>query len=315
MRYGIPYKGSKNQIAEWVYSHFPKATNFYDLFAGGCAITQVARMKSEYSNYFCNDIDGDGIRLFLDAIHGKFQNEKRWISREDFFRLKDSEPYIKYCWSFGNNGRDYLYSKEIEPYKKAWHYAIFFHDYSLAKDLGLDLTSIEPIQSIYNRYIATKRLTENLVSENISRQISFERQQQLEALNRLQFLQFLQSLQSLQSLQLSNRDYEDVKIYKDSVVFCDIPYSDTNAYGSKNINTFDYERFYDWCKRQQEFVFICEYKMPSDFICIDKIKKRSLVCADASKCTDREEKIFIPKHQEEMYKEWKLKEGGFLFYE
>ena len=37
-RYGTPYKGSKNQIAEWVYSHFPKATNFYDLFAGGCAI-------------------------------------------------------------------------------------------------------------------------------------------------------------------------------------------------------------------------------------------------------------------------------------
>ena len=27
------------------------------------------------------------------------------------------------------------------------------------------------------------------------------------------------------------------------------------------------------------------------------------------------EKIFISKHQEEMYKEWKLKEGGFLFYE
>lgn len=108
-RYGVPYKGSKNQIAEWVYSHFPKATNFYDLFAGGCAVTQVALVKSEYNNYFCNDIDGDGIRLFLDAIHGKFQNEKRWISREDFFRLKDKEPYVRYCWSFGNNGRDYLY--------------------------------------------------------------------------------------------------------------------------------------------------------------------------------------------------------------
>ena len=133
MRYGVPYKGSKNQIAEWVYSHFPKATNFYDLFAGGCAITQVALMKSENSNYFCNDIDGDGIRLFLDAIHGKFQNEKRWISREDFFRLKDKEPYVRYCWSFGNNGRDYLYSKEIEPYKKAWHYAVFENDLALQK--------------------------------------------------------------------------------------------------------------------------------------------------------------------------------------
>ncbi len=114
-------------------------------------------------------------------------------------------------------------------------------------------------------------------------------------------------------MQLSNRDYEDVKIYKDSVVFCDIPYSDTNAYGSKNINTFDYERFYDWCKKQQEFVFICEYKMPSDFICIDSIKKTVLMDSGGNK--KAYEKIFIPKHQEEMYKEWKLKEGGFLFYE
>jgi hypothetical protein len=194
VRYGVPYKGSKNQIAEWVYLHFPKATNFYDLFAGGCAITQIALMKSEYKNYFCNDIDNDGIRLFLDAIHGKFQTESRWISREDFFRLKDSEPYVRYCWSFGNNGRDYLYSKKIEPYKKAWHYAIYFHDYSLAKELGLNLESIEPIKDIYDRYIATKRITEKLTDENMSREISFERQQQLEALNRLQSLQSLKLL-------------------------------------------------------------------------------------------------------------------------
>ena len=50
MRYGVPYKGSKNQIAEWVCSHFPKASNFYDLFAGGCAITHCAMEKSVLLN-------------------------------------------------------------------------------------------------------------------------------------------------------------------------------------------------------------------------------------------------------------------------
>ena len=75
MRFGVPYKGSKNNIAEWVYSYFPKASNFYDLFAGGCAITQIALMKQEYKNYFCNDIDSDGINLFLNAIH--------WEKRKD----------------------------------------------------------------------------------------------------------------------------------------------------------------------------------------------------------------------------------------
>lgn len=95
--------------------------------------------------------------LFIDALNGKYQNETRWISREDFFRLKDTDPYVAVVWSFGNNLRDYLYSKEIEPLKKAIHYAIFFRDYSLGKELGYDLSLIEPISDIQRRYAAVKR--------------------------------------------------------------------------------------------------------------------------------------------------------------
>lgn len=294
MRYGTCYKGSKNGIAEWIYSHFPKLTNFYDLFAGGCAITQIALMQSEFKNYYCNDIDAAGIKLFLDAIYGKFKNEKRWISREDFFRLKDKEPYIKYCWSFGNNGRDYLYSKEIEPYKKAWHYAIYFHDYSLAEKLGLDFSSIKEIEDIRERYLKTKRIIENTVEDfNLTHGSTLVRQQQLEALNRLQ---------SLQSLQSSSVSYENVKIYRDSVIFCDIPYYQTNAYGSKNINTFDYEKFYSWCEKQSELLFISEYFMPPDsFICIDSIEKPVMMNSGAG--LKKTEKLFIPKHQKELWQE------------
>ena len=35
MRYGLPYKGSKNSIAEKIVDYLPEAQNFYDLFAGG----------------------------------------------------------------------------------------------------------------------------------------------------------------------------------------------------------------------------------------------------------------------------------------
>jgi site-specific DNA-adenine methylase len=160
MRYGVPYKGSKNGIAEWIYSHFPKRTNFYDLFCGGCAILQVALMRQEYKNYFANDIDADGIKLFLNAIKGKYQNETRWISREDFFNLKDKDPYIKYCWSFGNNGRDYLYGEDLEPLKKAWHYAIFFNDFSRYKScLALSAEQVFFCSSIKARYLSIKTLT------------------------------------------------------------------------------------------------------------------------------------------------------------
>lgn len=42
MNYGLPYLGSKSKIANDIISLFPPAENFYDLFAGGCAITHVS---------------------------------------------------------------------------------------------------------------------------------------------------------------------------------------------------------------------------------------------------------------------------------
>lgn len=157
MKYGLPYKGSKNKLAERIVSLLPKRTHLIDLFCGGCAVSHAALLRNKYEHIHINDINWMCPTLFIDALNGKYQNETRWISREDFFRLKDTDPYVAVVWSFGNNLRDYLYSKEIEPLKKAIHYAIFFRDYSLGKDLGYDLSFIEPISDIQRRYAAVKR--------------------------------------------------------------------------------------------------------------------------------------------------------------
>ena len=157
MKYGLPYKGSKNKLAERIVSLLPKRTHLIDLFCGGCAVSHAALLRNKYNHIHINDINWMCPTLFIDALNGKYQNETRWISREDFFRLKDTDPYVAVVWSFGNNLRDYLYSKEIEPLKKAIHYAIFFRDYSLGKDLDYDLSFIEPISDIQRRYAAVKR--------------------------------------------------------------------------------------------------------------------------------------------------------------
>lgn len=120
MRYGIPYKGSKNKIAEWVVNQLPPAKNFYDLFAGGCAITHCAMLSGKYENFIINDIDPQLPQFFVDCVNGRYRDEKTWVSREMFNLFKDSDPYIRYIWSFGNNGCSYLYSKEKEPIKKAY---------------------------------------------------------------------------------------------------------------------------------------------------------------------------------------------------
>ena len=157
MKYGLPYKGSKNKLAERIVSLLPKRTHLIDLFCGGCAVSHAALLRNKYEHIHINDINWMCPTLFIDALNGKYQNETRWISREDFFRLKDTDPYVAVVWSFGNNLRDYLYSKGIEPLKKAIHYAIFFHNYSLGEELGYDLSFIEPISDIQRRYAAVKR--------------------------------------------------------------------------------------------------------------------------------------------------------------
>lgn len=137
MRYGLPYMGSKNQIARQIVDFLPPAKHFYDLFCGGCAVSHAAMLSGKYETVTINDILGDMPKLFLDAMAGKSRDETRWISREEFNRLKDSDAYIRCVWSFGSNGRSYLYSEEIEPWKKALHYARVFRDTSLLKEFGI----------------------------------------------------------------------------------------------------------------------------------------------------------------------------------
>lgn len=131
LRYGVPYMGSKNQITKKIIDVLPEAENFYDLFAGGCAVTHAAMLSGKYKNFYACDIDGKGVQLFYDSIHGKYtpETETRWISREEFCAKKDTDPYIGLCWSFGNNGKSYLYGKNVEGYKHTFHDAVFFKDY------------------------------------------------------------------------------------------------------------------------------------------------------------------------------------------
>ena len=128
INYGVPYKGSKNMIAEWVVSHVPECDTFIDVFAGGCAITDCTLRKGRAKHVIANDRDPMPVKCFDMAVRGGFADEDRWISREAFFALKDTDPYVRFCFSFGNNAKNYMYSTTIEQYKRAIHY-VLFHDY------------------------------------------------------------------------------------------------------------------------------------------------------------------------------------------
>ena len=135
MNYGLPYKGSKNRIAKKILDVLPAAPVLYDVFCGGCAITHAALLSGKYSRVVANDINGMIPHAFEKAIRGGFRNEDRWISRDDFQKLYKTDPYVAICFSFGNNLHGYCYARDLEPYKRALHYAIFWKDTAPWRDL------------------------------------------------------------------------------------------------------------------------------------------------------------------------------------
>ena len=122
--YGIPYQGSKSGIAEDIIAHLPSGKRLIDLFGGGFAISHCALLSYKWKQVVYNDINPLLPKLIQNAIDGKYNYKNfkpQWISRDDFLRLKDTDGYIKTCWSFGNDGESYLYGKDIEEYKHQGH--------------------------------------------------------------------------------------------------------------------------------------------------------------------------------------------------
>lgn len=135
--YGLTYQGSKNRIAEWVIDHLPHAKNFYDLFSGGGAITHAAILSGKWKNYTMNDLNPLCLG-FVKAANGEYTDEEmdRWISREEYEATRTTDPIAFFCYSFAGNGENYCYAKEIEPFKKALHYARVLGDDSALKAMG-----------------------------------------------------------------------------------------------------------------------------------------------------------------------------------
>ena len=259
-------------IGLWIICLKPIHSLIY--LRGGAAVTDCAMRREKYKHYIINDIDGLATQLFVDALNGKYRGESRWISREEFEQKKNTDGYIRFCWSFGNNGRDYLYSREIEPYKKAIHEMCFAENEFERK------RKYRAVLSELVKYLHVKN--KSLDSENL------RYLQGLESLERLQGLERLEGLQGLERLE---GDYADVIIPDDAVIYCDIPYAGTNKY---NNGEFDMVRFTTWAKQQTKPIYVSSYDLPdADFQEIARHEKTCTMCA--SKVNHVIEKLYIPR--------------------
>ena len=307
MRYGIPYVGSKNKIAEKIIDKLPPAKHFYDLFGGGGAITHCALLSGKYQYIHYNEFNPLVFKAFKMALNGEFKDENRWISREDFERLKDTDPYVACCFSFGNDFKTYCYAIDREPFKKAVHYSIFFNDNTLLKEY-IDLKDFKYCSNnIKERRLELQRfltvlLNENKLDKNICEYFI------IASYNVRGIAQNIQSIERLQELNigrllLSNLSYEQVPIENESVIYCDPPYLKVIKKKRYNNSDFNHNSFYDWARKQNN-IFISEYTMPDDFEVVYQKEKTCRLGLNNN--TKTVEKLFVNMGYESVYTQMNL---------
>lgn len=80
----------------------------------------------------------------------------------------------------------------------------------------------------------------------------------------------------MMDVKFENKDYIELEIPEQSIIYCDIPYYGTKQYDtSKN---FDHKIFWEWVREKSKYghiVYVSEYNAPSDFTCVWQKKATS----------------------------------------
>ena len=244
-KYGIPYMGSKDKIADDILSVLPRGKRFVDLFGGGFAMSHAALLSGKYEQVFYNELNPLLPKLIKDALAGKYANERRWISREDFSRLKDVDGYVRYIWSFGNQGYGYLFGKDQEHIKKLGHDFVCF---------GKDIPGVPNIAEtdMRVRRLYLQRYIKNNTGERYE----------------------LQQLERLQRLEINCGSYLDYQYRDGDIVYCDPPYEYTKKYDNDG---FNHKQFYDWVASREYPVYFSSYEISDNrFNVVWQTEKQSL---------------------------------------
>ncbi|ORI75423.1 MULTISPECIES: DNA adenine methylase [Leuconostoc] len=286
---GLPYVGSKKKISkkivEIIKQNFGADKTVYDVFGGGGAIT--AELMINGIDVVYNDLD----KTITDMFNRVLIQDREWIktlivSRDEFIEIREKEiktvdDELKLLVnSFGNNRKDYLYSKKLSDIK-----------YNLA----VEILETEDVLVGYKKTTTYQRAV-NLYEEELGFVDKQEKNRVLEQLERLQQLEQLERLQQLQRLAKTiNKDYKYFSNVKNSILYLDPPYenTETGSYKSK----IDYQEFYDWAYEMSKnnTVLLSSYEVSDDrFECVYEFKTARSAFSGGNS-GKRTEKLFMVK--------------------
>lgn len=101
----------------------------------------------------------------------------------------------------------------------------------------------------------------------------------------------LKKVALLQDVEFSCRDYKELTIENDSVIYCDPPYTNTTGYSVG----LDSEEFWQWVRERSEssIVFVSEYTAPEDFSAVWQKQTKLDIRSKGGVKSERCEKLFV----------------------
>jgi len=301
----MPYMGSKRKLAPKIMAKirelYPKATYFYDLFGGGGAMSFHA-LQLGYTTHY-NELNTGVVRLLEDIQkNGVSEKYYKWIDRDTFNANKSKDTLLggicKVVWSFGNNQKDYLFSREIEEDKRLLHEIIVNKcEISLEKantkfgmKIQMDGNGLFGDETMNQRRLRIMAYVKGCVGRIDLEQL--QRLQQLERLEQLERLQQLQQLQQLEQLQITNLSYDEVDINtppEHTIIYLDPPYAKTTSY-EEEVNHRELEQWIDDMTRKGYKIFLSSYEYNS-MRCVASFEHRSTLSATANNKV--KERLFV----------------------
>jgi site-specific DNA-adenine methylase len=291
---GLPYQGSKKKISkkiiEIIKQNFGTDKPIYDIFGGGGAITSECILNGLEVHY--NDLDKDITNAFERVI----SQDREWIktliiSRDEFFKIKEKEnkttdDFLKLLVnSFGNNKKDYLYSKGISDLK-----------YNLAKEI----IEKHDVFCGYKQTETYKKVTSgpdwNWFNAKPEKYKQLQQLERLQQFQRLQQLERLQQLQKLNKIKATNKSYHYFSEVYGAILYLDPPYEMTNQ--NSYTNSFNSQELYDWAfeMAKTNIVIISSYSISDERfeVVYSFDKARSTLQGRAS--NKENEKLFMVKN-------------------
>lgn len=327
------YQGGKRAFAEDIINlikpFLADNTPFYELFVGGHNIYPY--LLNGARNVVCSDIIPYASALIDYAISQNGELPLFWISKEEFDDIKKNPEdyadwyvgYALYLFSFGTSGTSYFCAKDKEEDKRKT-----FEYFIKLKDIGVDWRKSTGLLTDYDIDYSKSRAKSffDEIKSKINDMPNIKTIYLLENLNRIRVIEedlekykgYIRMSEFYYSKNNSNlifniKSYDKVDIETGAIVFLDPPYRKTSGY--VNQEKFDTDKFDNYCRElsKDHLVFICEFEMPDDFICIWSKDRRNHMnnyqkynsdgSVNNNYTESNEEKIFIHKCNEQKYYE------------